>query len=387
MEEVFGKASARTRVAADGGKENRTLEGWDALSVNDEKEAEWKPIEAVVRHETDKPVVRLQHKFGESTTTRDHSYVVEEDNALVERKPSEVEEPLRIPEVPDLESIDVVDVYEVLRGYERDYVDTRGGSGRRKTKSVHTDGENVWFGHESDGEKESTIKVQRFVEVGSEDCRSLLRLLGVYAADGSASTEETSKSKFGASISSSDAGKLDTLKSDYYRLFENVTVCVTASDTKNERTLSYETQKGSNTVTYDDKTKKLQMMNELSAVFFREFAGQTSRGKRVPEFVYRLPGEEQAVFLNALVGGDGSRTGRGSSRGTPTSTRSGTSISRRQVGNWLPGSRCCSPSAGRNTRSSTARRRGRTLYAPVTTTVMDGLRSSRRSNTTATSTT
>jgi len=60
-------------------------------------------------------------------------------------------------------------------------------------------------------------------------------------------------------------------------------------------------------VTYDDRTLKLQMMNELAAVFFREFAGQTSRGKRLPEFVFHLPTEKQTLFLDVLVEGDGSR--------------------------------------------------------------------------------
>ena len=308
IEDIFERATEHERaIAADGGKEHRVLEGWDALSVNDATEAEWKPVEGVLRHETDKSVVRLQHKFGESTTTRNHSYVIEEDDALVERKPEDVDEPLRVSDVPDVRDVEEIDVYEVLRGYEREYVDTRGGAGRLKTKRAHTDGEYVWFGHRDDGEKESTVKVQRFVEAGSDDCRSLLRLLGTYAADGSASTEETSKGKFGASIASGDTEKLDSLKRDYDRLFENATVSVTASDSKDERTVSYETQDDVTSVTYNDGTRKLQMMNELSAVFFREFAGQKSRGKRVPEFVYHLPDDEQTVFLGALVRGDGSR--------------------------------------------------------------------------------
>ncbi len=307
IEAVFQVAESRSTVAADGGKEYRYLEGWDALSVNDDGEAEWKPVEGVMRHRTEKPVVRLRHKFGESTTTRDHSYVVEEGDSLVKRKPEEIEEPLRVPSIPEVNEVGIVDVYEVLTGYERDYTDSRGnGEPRQKTKRVHADDGYVWFGHEKDGEKDSTVKVQRFVEVGTDDCKALLRLLGVYVADGSASTEETSSRKFGASIASSDREKLDMLRRDYERLFENAKAPVTESS-KSERTVSYETQNGVSSVTYDGTTQKLQMMNELSAVFFREFAGQRSRGKRIPDFVYHLPTEEQTIFLEALVGGDGSR--------------------------------------------------------------------------------
>ena len=308
IREAFEKAkTAKRRVTADGGKEYRALEGWEALSVNDEAEAEWKSVKGVMRHPTEKDVVRLQHKFGESVTTRDHSYIVEKDGELTESEPENVDAPLRVPSIPEVETVEEVDVYEVLRGYERDYVDRRGGATKEKTKRVRTDGEYVWFSHEGDGGRDSTIKVQRKVEVGSEEFRGLLRLLARFVADGSSSTEETSAEKFGASIASGNGEKLDRLKRDYDRLFENAVVSVTASDSGDERTVAYGTQDGETSVSYNDTTKKLQMMNELSAVFFREFAGQRSHRKRVPGFVYHLPREEQNVFLNALVRGDGSR--------------------------------------------------------------------------------
>jgi DNA polymerase I len=49
------------------------------------------------------------------------------------------------------------------------------------------------------------------------------------------------------------------------------------------------------------------MTNELAAVFFRELAGQTSRGKRIPSFVFHLDDEAQSLFLDTLVEGDGLR--------------------------------------------------------------------------------
>ncbi|PSQ06946.1 hypothetical protein BRC97_04530 [Halobacteriales archaeon QS_6_71_20] len=295
---------------ASAGKDRGTLDGWEALSLADDGESEWRPIEEVVRHEVDEPVVRLQHKFGESTTTRDHSYVVDEDGSYVEATPEEIEEPLRIPGVPDVDTVDTIDVYDVLDGYTREYQDGRSVGAENavtKTKAVHTDDEYVWFGHENHGELDSTVKVRRHIDLDGEDGRALVRLLAAYVTEGSASTVETTDSKFGVGIAESRREWLEGLERDYRRLFENATTSVIESDSSDERTVTYETATGESEATYEDRTRKLQMMNELSAVFFREFAGQTSRGKRIPSFVFHLPDRLQELFLDVLIEGDGSR--------------------------------------------------------------------------------
>ncbi|MFC6797560.1 DNA polymerase domain-containing protein [Haladaptatus sp. GCM10026878] len=321
IEQLFELASADDAdilITADGGpvahstvgKSRRSLDGWNALSLSETGDAEWQPITQVIRHKTDKKVVRLQHKFGESTTTHDHSYMVENDGTFVEASPADVREPLRIPSFPDVASVDSIDVYEMLNGYEREYTDGRSvGSERGKTKikHIHADDEWVWFGHEHHGRLQSTVKVKRRIDLQSADGAALIRLLAAYLAEGSSSTQETTASKFGASISESRQEWLTQLKDDYHRLFEGATASIIASDSQAERTVSYETGGEPASVSYNDTTLKLQMMNELSAVFFREFSGQTSRGKRIPGFVFHLENQLQDVFLEVLVEGDGSR--------------------------------------------------------------------------------
>ncbi|WP_280536734.1 DNA polymerase domain-containing protein [Halopenitus sp. POP-27] len=320
--DIFERADAAPEanvvITADGGsiasasvgKERRSVDGWEALSLAENGEPEWQPIEQAIRHRTDKSVVNLQHKFGESTTTRDHSYVVEKDGELVESPPEDVEEPLRVPGLPEVETVETIDVYEVLSGYTREYEDGRSvGSenAETKVKRVHANDDWVWFGHKHHDTIERAIKVQRYVDIDSEDGRSLVRLLAAYVTEGSASTIETTETRFGASIAESRTEWLEGLREDYLRLFEGTTATVISSDTADDRTIEYETADGTNSVTYDDATHKLQMMNELSAVFFRQFAGQTSHGKRVPGFVFNLSEDLQELFLDVLVEGDGSR--------------------------------------------------------------------------------
>jgi DNA polymerase I len=315
-----GKATAESSllITADGGsvanasvgKSRRSLDGWQALSLADDGESEWQPIQQVMRHETDKPVVKLQHKFGESITTRDHSYVVENEGTITEAAPSAVDTPLRVPTMPDVETVGTIDMCDVLGGYTREYEDGRSVGSERattKTKRIHADEEHVWFGHDHHGSLDSTIKLQRYIDIDGEDGRALVRLLAAYVAEGSASTIETTDAKFGASIAESRREWLEQLEDGYHRLFENATASIIASDTRDERTVAYDTSTGETSAAYDDRTLKLQMMNELAAVFFREFAGQTSHGKRVPSFVFHLPDSEQQRFLDWLVDGDGSR--------------------------------------------------------------------------------
>ncbi|WP_128906127.1 DNA polymerase domain-containing protein [Halorubrum amylolyticum] len=322
IEDLFERAdrdvTAEVVVTADGGpvasntleKDRRQLPGWEALSLSADGEPEWKPIERAIRHETDKPVVNLQHKLGESTTTRDHSYVVDDGGEFVETAPEDVEEPVRVPGLPEVDTVDTIDVYEVLDGYVREYEDGRSvGSenAESKTKRVHADDEWVWFGHEHHDAIEKGVKVRRHIDLRSKEGRSLVRLLAAYVTEGSASTIETTDSKFGASIAESREEWLEGLHEDYNRLFEGATAGIVASDAAPERTVAYETEDGEQSVTYDDTTRKLQMMNELSAVFFRGFAGRTSRGKRIPGFVFNLPDDLQQLFVDVLVEGDGSR--------------------------------------------------------------------------------
>ena len=299
IEELFARSDPRPNEQAlitadgghvasvEGGKEYGALDGWNALSIADDGTVEWQPIERVIRHETDKPVINLQHEFGESTTTEDHSYVVEDGDGVSQTPPASVEEPLRIPDMPVDTEIGRIDVYDVLKGYGREYEDGRGTGGITvKTKRVHANDEYVWFGHEHDG-LESTSKVKRYIESGTEDCAALCRLLAAYVTEGDTTTKETGSSRFGASIAESRPEWLEALEEDYHRLFEETTASVIASGTSD--------------------TGTLQMMNELAAVFFREFAGETSSGKRIPSFVYHLPDTDRALFLETLIEGDGSR--------------------------------------------------------------------------------
>jgi hypothetical protein len=64
----------------------------------------------------------------------------------------------------------------------------------------------------------------------------------------------------------------------------------------------------SNGTTYKDETRKLQMMNSISAAVFTALCGHGAYHKKLPDFTYNLDDEYQNILLSTLIEGDGTRT-------------------------------------------------------------------------------
>ncbi|MGH9919320.1 MAG: DNA polymerase domain-containing protein, partial [Nitrososphaerales archaeon] len=111
----------------------------------------------------------------------------------------------------------------------------------------------------------------------------------------------------GASIANSDIRWLERQQQNYYALFSDVKASIVESN-PGHRNLKYVSTTGKTVqVQYQDHTHKLQMMNELSAVFFKAFCGQKSSGKHLPELIFNAPIQFKRVMVENLVKGDGSR--------------------------------------------------------------------------------
>lgn len=295
IEEMWEEAETQSQRF----KERAAVDGWKALSYNVDGGSEWKEIDGVVRHETDKKIVELQQAMGFSVTTEDHSYVVEGGKGLVEKTPSEVKKPKRV-NVPDESTIESLDLYSRLEPHERILLDSRGcpDNPNEKVKKIRTEEERVFYGIPAYSDYNKAVFCKR--HISGEDLESLIRLCGAYVADGSSSTDETTSSgKWGTTFSNSDKEWLEELREDYQRLFEGARTPIIESDTKDKRDVDG--------YTYSDDTYKLQAMNELSAVVFASLCGQKSRGKKVPQFVFSLPSKYKRLFIDSAVKGDGTR--------------------------------------------------------------------------------
>ena len=317
--DLFERADRRETLAvtADGGavegtsigKEYASLPEWEALSLADDETAEWQPITEVVRHKTDDEVVTLQHELGESTTTTDHSYVVSKDGEFVERPPDAVSEPLRIPNVPPVEPVETIDLFELFNGDIQEHVD-RGTAENEPTnhpaKRVYSDDDHVWFGQPGQDDADSSIKLQREIDLTGPDGRSFVRLLAASIAHGNTTIEATAGKGLGASIAESRREWQDELQTDSDRLAETTQLNSTASDTSDERPVTNQTQ-SETTESADGEINTLQVITELSAVVFGKFTGDTPRGTQIPSFVYHIEEELQELFVETLVDREGSQ--------------------------------------------------------------------------------
>lgn len=243
-------------------KEATELDGWEALSIDRNGNSQWKPINRVIRHKTDKEVVELRHRNGQSVTTTDHSYIIgygpnllSDSPEFITAKPEEVREPLRIVNIPEVDTIDAVDL------------------------------PNGWK-----------------LGVGTKELDALLRIIGAYIAEGSISGKHFR-------ISESRKDWLDNISNDIMTVFGFET---TFQDSPGaERELTYENQSGSNTIVYEDKTKSINLYNKEVTDLFGELCGIGSAGKKIPKFVYHLPQDKQDIVINKMVEGDGAPISQG----------------------------------------------------------------------------
>ena len=285
------------------GKEEVHPVGWKTLSTSIETGAtEWKEVKAAIRHRNEKKIYRVWDKFGSTRVTEDHSLVADSAGVRVLSRPQELQGKhlVRISRLPEAGKVELIDTFKVLEPirYRIRY------KGRWKTLEAHCDDDSVWY---SWTKRANPIKLRRFIKNGSPEFRALVELLGAYIPEGSSSTPDTTKSRIGASIACSDTHWLAKQQQNYNSLFSNAKASIIESS-PGLRDLTYVSTSGRTLqIQYQDKTHKLQMMNQLAAVFFKAFCGQKSFGKHLPDFIFNAPDEFKRIMLENLIKGDGSR--------------------------------------------------------------------------------
>jgi DNA polymerase I len=298
IEELF--IENRKEVTKRGEKEIVPLQGYRALSMLPSGESTWSEIKEIIKHRTDKKIYRVDQKYGESITTEDHSFLTWQENDLVETKPNDMLEKsmVRVEKIPPVKKVESLDMYELLKHYSYETI----YKGFIKKSELKKDDEHVWFNWT---ERKNPIKLKRYIITGTPEFEALCRILGAYIAEGSSSTIETT-SRNGASIASTDRTWLEQLCNDYYLLFSGTKACIIRSS-KGTRRLAYNNDCVEATVLYEDHTHKLQMMNQMAAVFFKGLCGQRSDRKKLPDFIFHVDNGYKRILLEEMIKGDGSR--------------------------------------------------------------------------------
>lgn len=259
---------------------------------------EFSRVNEIIRHKSNKNIFKVSQKYGITECSEDHSLMILENNKLLETKPLELgnRSLVKVNKIPVLEIINEIDLLE----YFNDYSYISNYKGRKKVSKFKYDEQFIWFNWTN---RKNPVKIKRRILVNSKEFESLCRLLGAYIAEGSSSTPETTLSRSGASIASSNIEWLNQLKEDYNYLFFNAKVSIIKSN-KKIRHLKY----GSKNIVYEDKTYKLQMMNIFSSVLFKCLCNQKSFNKRLPIFIFHVEDKYKKILLEKMIEGDGSRT-------------------------------------------------------------------------------
>ncbi|MBW6462340.1 MAG: ribonuclease H-like domain-containing protein [DPANN group archaeon] len=268
-----------------------------SLDTNTGK-AKFNKINEIIRHKCRKNVFRVNQKFGETCVTEDHSLIAKDKNnnflpaTVHELKNMQI---AKIIDIPKLKPLTRIDLYDYLKSYkiQLDYKNLK------KIAQVHYNDNFVWFGWTRRKDK---ILLKRFIDVGTEEFDALCRIFGIYIAEGSSSTPETTKSCAGASIYLGNKEYLEKVKDDYGLLFSGAKASIIRSCLKPRKI-----KIASGDSFYEGITYKLQMMNNLSAVFFKCMCGQKSNAKKLPQFIYHVPIKYKKILLDAMIDGDGSR--------------------------------------------------------------------------------
>jgi len=264
------------------GKETGALPGWAALARGPSGEEGWFPIEAIIRHKTKKKLWLISTKRGQTCVTSDHGIMSEVEgerfNTVEEVTPERfVKDEMSFEKVRAVSSRGAkwVDLWPVLSAFkERDFALSKDG------KRILLVGLEGYRG----SHRLPKGSILRRYRRGSPELHSLLRLVGAYVSEGSASIRGVTSKRTCFSIAQNRREWLQTLLGDLAFIGPDCEAHI--CDTHNGM---WALRSGT-----------------FLATLFWALCGVRSRQKKLPSFVFDLSRGDFAVLWEKLVEGDGS---------------------------------------------------------------------------------
>lgn len=298
IEEAWEEAD--DTVSRDDGKEVGTLSGWTALARNTEGRDGWFPVKAIIRHRTSKEMWLLSSKRGQTEVTSDHSLMVRGERV----RPAEfIERGLWFDSVraqPTGREGNVVDLFEHVSRFLLTRGRPGGGLGVKRFDAWPNDIRLIddapeldarrrarGYGERRRGTESEGRWIRRFYEPNSAEMAALLRVLGAYISEGSASLPGVTTCRYMASFAQNRREWIDALADDLRAIIPGIELSVIEDPAWN----GFHLRSGAATL--------CSLM--VALCWFK------SRGKRLPEFAYDLGPADFDVLWQSLVDGDGHR--------------------------------------------------------------------------------
>lgn len=260
------------------GKEVTSPIGWRALT-----EKGWMPLRHVIKHRVRKSIHEITTKHGQTAVTRDHGIMVDGEaitpSKFVSRGRSfqQVDAQREMP----IERIDILDfIGDMIFRQE-------GRRGPRHLRFVPEDpedyGDGAWIvldGMQVQGDKQ---RFRRFYREGTPERDALMRLVGAYVSDGSASIMGLTTSRWMLSFCKSDLGVQQRVIADLRAISDAHFWGPAWTETV------FVVRSGAVTPT----------------CFFAALCGWKSKAKRLPSFAFHASDRDYACLRQALAEGDG----------------------------------------------------------------------------------
>ena len=234
----------------------------EALSYNFEKKcSEFKPIQRIMRHKTDKKIYLYRQRDGITVCTQDHSLINKDGK---EFKPTDGFDGFTIPHICGKKCKTV----DLLRWFGDDEINYLKNNGIVIEKDCFRYN---WH----------TFK-RKFT---GNDIDMLVDIIAHYICNGASSTKETTV-RYSFNISNKRIELLERLKEELESITTGFKFGIIECDKRSH-------------------TYRLQTGDKLLAVLFKVIAGQKYNGKHIPNFIYNIPVEKQKLFVDAMIDGDG----------------------------------------------------------------------------------
>jgi len=273
MEELWSHARVTQHPA---GKEQAELTGWKALARRDGADGFF-PIQAIIRHATDKDLVNIATKHGHVEVTMDHS-LMSDGQKITPSAFIHTDARFDVVSASPSGCAPVVDLLDELSGvvFSREY---KGRPLARKFVPT-PDGESIYL----DGWGTPTRFVKRFYNQGSAELGALLRLVGAYVSEGSASLAGVTTSRYMFSIASQDRDWIESLKADANLVYSGASAIVSDKEGMHH----------------------LRSGTATMACLFAAMCGFKSNAKRLPSYVFDLHPADCGAMVEKMYQGDGS---------------------------------------------------------------------------------
>lgn len=238
-------------------------------SYQEDASAQWVPVKKLVRHKTNKQMVRVDSRFGQTVCTQDHSLMCWNGEVLKESRPQ------------NATSLCSVTIKVGVPENKGTNISIQGGA---LIKNNTIEFKNI---------RGNNYRFPNFISYESPLADDFFEMLGWYVSEGSISGNAVG-------IHTTDKNEFSDICSCMRKTIEREPV-TTIYDEKNRVSVAI---RGRKVISRHDYVYKASIYQKNITEFIRNTCGKGAINKKIPSFVFTAPERLKLRFLSGLLRGD-----------------------------------------------------------------------------------